>query len=260
MSITSYELQILGPDAVWTSLIGGSTPSLLLTHIEESLQTGFDYRFRVRASNSFGWGPYSEEVTIRADEVPAQAAPVTSTVETSNVRISWEQPSTDNGSAIQEFRLFIQTSDSAYVDAFELCDGTDSDIVSSNAPSCVIPMIALRAVPYSLTKGSIVRAKVQSRNVNGWSPLSIQDDNGAVIETEPNQMQAPTKGASTNQQQVEVMWTAFSDSESAGLAEITSYHVQWDKATSGAEWFDIVGLDPAFLGLSLIQTLEVLGG
>ena len=51
-----------------------------LTYTKTGLVTGGDYQFRARASNSFGWGEFSEIVTIKADDVPAQIAPVTTTV------------------------------------------------------------------------------------------------------------------------------------------------------------------------------------
>lgn len=67
------------------------------------LVTGTDYKFKVRASNLFGWGQFSDEVTIRADQVPAQILPVLTSVETLNVRIAWSLPSTDNGSPVLEY-------------------------------------------------------------------------------------------------------------------------------------------------------------
>ena len=70
-SIVSYHLQMSWLTDTWVDVIGGSTPYLGLTYIENSLTMGTDYKFRIRASNSFGWGPYSDEITIRADEVPA---------------------------------------------------------------------------------------------------------------------------------------------------------------------------------------------
>jgi hypothetical protein len=69
--------------------------------------TGQDYVFRIRASNIFGWGEFSNEVTIRADEVPAQIVSIVTTAQTLYVRISWNVPSTDNGSPITEYKVFV---------------------------------------------------------------------------------------------------------------------------------------------------------
>ena len=49
--------------------------------------TGTDYKFRMRARNMHGWGPFSDIVTIRADDVPAQSTPVQTTESDINVRI-----------------------------------------------------------------------------------------------------------------------------------------------------------------------------
>lgn len=55
----------------WSSLVGDSSVYTSLTYTTSSVVTGEDYLFKVRASNLFGWGDFSDSVTIRADEVPA---------------------------------------------------------------------------------------------------------------------------------------------------------------------------------------------
>lgn len=114
------------------------------------------------------------------------------------------------------------------------CDGSDPDIVSSDSPSCLLLITELRAEPYSLTLGDVVKAKVQARNVNGWSPLSTVNTVGGQIETEPLQMTAPTNGDGTSQSQVVIDWTALPDLESMGGSEIISHHLMWDQGTNGA--------------------------
>jgi len=108
-SILSYEIQMLAPaDTVWQSIVGGGAQLFTqLTHTETGLVTGGDYQFRARASNSFGWGAFSNVVTIKADDVPAQIAPVTTSVENIYTRISWSLPSTTNGAPIIEYAIFI---------------------------------------------------------------------------------------------------------------------------------------------------------
>jgi hypothetical protein len=57
--------------SVWDELFGETNPFTTLTHTKTGLNVGTDYRFRIRASNVHGFGPFTDEVTIRADEVPA---------------------------------------------------------------------------------------------------------------------------------------------------------------------------------------------
>jgi hypothetical protein len=140
-SIVSYHLQISAVTDVWVDVIGGSTPYLGLTYIESGLVTGTDYKFRVRASNSFGWGPYSDEVTIRADEVPAQITPIVATAESIYIRLSWNLPSTDNGSPVFEYKVQIQESDGVTYSESASCDGLDSDLLADATPSCLITFI-----------------------------------------------------------------------------------------------------------------------
>jgi hypothetical protein len=108
-SILSYEIQMLEPGTtVWQSIVGGDVQLFtLLTYTKTGLITGEDYQFRSRASNSFGWGAFSDVVTIKADDVPAQIAPVTTTVENIYARISWSLPSTTNGAPIVEYAVYI---------------------------------------------------------------------------------------------------------------------------------------------------------
>lgn len=155
-SILSYEIQMLAPGStVWESIVGGGAQLFtLLTFTQTGLITGGDYQFRARASNSFGWGEFSDVVTIRADDVPAQIAPLTTSVENIYARISWSLPSTTNGAPILEYAVYILGA-SGLVQSSS-CDGSDPDIVNSLVPSCLVPMTELRAAPYNLTQGAIV--------------------------------------------------------------------------------------------------------
>ena len=62
---TAYHLQ-LSTDASFISLVVNDSTIADSTHEVESLAEGSTYHWRVRARNSFGWGPYSE---IRTFEV-----------------------------------------------------------------------------------------------------------------------------------------------------------------------------------------------
>src|SRR3569832_801329 len=72
-------------------------------------------------------------------------------------------------------------------------------------------------------------------------------------------MSAPTRDAATSTTQIVVDWTALT-SPNDGHAAITSYHLQWDSATSGVTWTDLVGLSVASTALTYTVTGSVTAG
>jgi hypothetical protein len=56
-----------------------------------------------------------------------------------------------------------------------------------------------------------------------------------------------------------VSWQALSGDSTGGKA-ITSYHLQWDKGSSGADWYDVQGFNPSSLSTSTVLTSEVVAG
>jgi hypothetical protein len=66
--ILSYNLQWdAGNGLVNVNLVGWSTPYLHSSFIVTSgVTAGALYKFKYRARNVYGWGPFSEEVTIKA--------------------------------------------------------------------------------------------------------------------------------------------------------------------------------------------------
>jgi len=68
--ILSYHLQYddSSNGAIWTDLIGHTTNNLSpLNHgVTDSIAKGETYKFRYRARNAHGWGPYSDELLLIA--------------------------------------------------------------------------------------------------------------------------------------------------------------------------------------------------
>jgi hypothetical protein len=76
----SYNLQMTTDSGdiienwIWSDILGGaSQPANLLTayKLTSSIVGGVSYKFRVRASNEIGNGPYSNIITIKAAQIPA---------------------------------------------------------------------------------------------------------------------------------------------------------------------------------------------
>lgn len=96
-----------------------------------------------------GWGPFSDIVTIRADDVPAQSTPVQTAESDINVRIQWAIPTTNNGSPIVQYRVKVETKTGTFIES-PSCDGGISEILIMANPWCLISMVELRSTPYSL--------------------------------------------------------------------------------------------------------------
>ena len=71
--ILTYELQMDGGDGGNFTSIHGLTPYSMTTHftVTEDVSKGRSHRFRYRAKNAVGWGPFSAEAVILAAEVPS---------------------------------------------------------------------------------------------------------------------------------------------------------------------------------------------
>ena len=92
--ITSYSLEwdVGSGGVTWIREVGFLSNSLATTHtVTDNIIIGHEYQFRLRAKNVWGWGAYSEVVTIKAARVPSQmSAPATSVdAGSGDLVISW---------------------------------------------------------------------------------------------------------------------------------------------------------------------------
>jgi hypothetical protein len=126
-------------------------------------------------------------------------------------------------------------------------------------PQCIILVTTLTQGPYSLVQGDLVAAVVSAYNIEGWGPVSTVNTAGALIEVIPSKMVAPTSGPNTLENQIHVKWVALLGVNTGGKT-ITSYNLQWDKATNGATWYNVVGYSPASLNLEATLSTTVVPG
>jgi len=93
-----------------------------------------------------------------ASEAPAQMQVATTSIVGTAARISWAAPAS-NGEAITAYTIkVLQTGGSTYSEEPVACDGSEATIVSNLY--CDIPLATLRAPPFSLGLGDLVRATV----------------------------------------------------------------------------------------------------
>ena len=114
-------------------------------------------------------------------------------------------------------------------------------------------MTTFRQPEFDLTYPDTVYAQVRSKNVNGWSDFSEYSQVPGNILTEPADMQAVSRGSLTDIYNIHVEWTELQGDETRG-SPITSYYVQWDKASASSQWYDLVGLTDPYLQLEYLVT------
>jgi hypothetical protein len=220
---------------------------------------GSSYLFRVRASNTHGWGDYSAELTVLASGVPDQPVAPTTVLESLDVRITWTAPG-DNYGGITAYELAIADSTGAAVTENTYCDGSVSPVLYELF--CKVPMAHL-VDTYGLALGDLVAASVRAYGVNGWSAWSSATATGVTIETAPAQVTAPTEGSATSEYQIEVVWTALTTTVETGDSQILSYNLQWHAGAAdatGAVWESLAGDLSEYTGTSYIVTSGIIEG
>jgi hypothetical protein len=99
--ITSYNLWWdSGSGVISTSLTGYPAASLALSSsVAVGIVPGALYQFKYRASNIYGWGPFSDPANVSASGIPGPVLAPTTEVENVYVKITWAYPS-DNSAAV----------------------------------------------------------------------------------------------------------------------------------------------------------------
>jgi len=136
---------------------------------------------------------------IKASAAPLPVSAITTSIddETGGVRITWAAPYS-NSDTVSQYLVQIQdTNQVSWYSELINCDGSSVQIIQSR--SCLIPMATLRGAPFSLAFGQVVKVKISSRNVNGWSLPTQSSVNGATIRTQPTVMTALTRGSQTTE-------------------------------------------------------------
>jgi hypothetical protein len=239
-AITGYEIiwdvgDGLSPD---TSLAGLMSSYTATTYTQASgLTAGNDYIFQVRAKNIYGWGDYSNEITMTAASVPDAMSTVTTSVVSGEVKIVFVAPD-DNGEGITGYDIEVRYSDEAtYAEDLTDCDGSDGTIMSNMF--CTIPMATLvNAGTYNLAYADLVVVRARAYNSLGAGDYSQINTDGATIETEPIQITSLAFDSDmSTTSQIVLNWDLLATDAEIGGSAITSYTIEWDQGTS--TWADI---------------------
>lgn len=207
--------------------------------ISARIQVGKSYQVRIAAKNYWGWGKFSEVLTITAASFPEQVAQPSTGIDesTGGLRIEWIAPF-DNSAKITAYLIEAQTLDLNWV---SICDGTNALVLF--AKRCVEPMSTFtNPATFNLPFEKIVFVRVSAYNENGWGPKSIPNSQGAYVRTPPTYMNAPKRGAETNDHQLYIYWNELSNEiKLTGGSAIVSYGLEWDANTNGVSWYQLSG-------------------
>lgn len=99
-------------------------------------------------------------------------------------------------------------------------------------------MLGLNALT-GLTVDSLIKVKVRALNAKGWGAFSELNTAGALVETKPAVMSAPTVvTSSVTTTSIPLSWTAPTGANAGGASvTISSYDLQY--STDGINWTDL---------------------
>ena len=115
--------------------------------------------------------------------------------------------------------------------------------------------------PYSLDFDTLIQAKVEAFNRNGWSDESLPNEASLLkdkIQTVPTTITSLAEGLLTNTQQIHLVWSELTTYIETGGADITSYNIQWDAGQYGLIWQHLVGYEADMLGTEYTVTQSIL--
>ncbi|NWS52592.1 FND3B protein, partial [Chunga burmeisteri] len=170
--ISEYSVEMTEPEEVVSEVYHGPDVECTVSN----LLPGATYRFRVRALNDGGYGPYSEatEVTTAAGPPGQCRAPSLSFLSDTRVLVSWESPEC-SGADISEYRLEWGEDEESLQLAY---NGTDTCFEISELSAAAHYYCRLQAInqagagPYS----DLVSCRIPASVPNAVSTLSVLED------------------------------------------------------------------------------------
>jgi hypothetical protein len=143
----------------------------------------------------------------------------------SNVVISWSAPAS-NGLALTSYIVQVEQQADGIFSELSACDGSDPAIAASQ--QCTVPLDTLRASPFVLKLGDIVRAKVLAKNSYGSSDFSLVGGTATVVLVPDAPLGLQDDTAVTNSVQVGLKWQ---DGVANGGTSVIDYQVWYDLGT-----------------------------
>jgi hypothetical protein len=218
--VTSLNLWWDQGNGNWQSLVGNNPYVLDSTYTLTGVTAGSTYNFKYRASNIYGFGPFSSISSIVAASLPDKPSNVITTINGLNVRVGWSMPFSQ-GSPITQFTVQIKQKDGT----FSTDSGCSTATVVTNS-YCDITLLSIQASPYLLIQDDVIVAQVSSTNSLGTSAYqSSSTTSGARVEIVPLKptIQA-SRGSLTSQSQLEIVISPLTGADNGGSL-ILSYAI-----------------------------------
>jgi hypothetical protein len=228
--VIAYSLYWDAGDAMATTFTE-LTDALVTSFTVNAVTGGQSYRFKVRARNIYGYGPYSDETLVIPDDAPGKTDIPTVQLATdpTEVEVSWPLPD-DHSSTITSYEILFMKANGDFAHELTRCDGTLASVVSGR--KCSVPMSTIRTLT-ARPRDSLIRVKVRAFNAKGSGLFSEVNTAGATVETEPTNLSVVSIDVpSTYNTVTKVVWTALTGSARGGKdVAITQYEVYWDQST-----------------------------
>lgn len=94
-----------------------------------TVSSGEQRKFKIKAKNIFGYGPFSNEVTVTVSEAPGKMDPpvVSIPVGTTQVKFEWQDATPiSNGESITQYKLLLLLSNGSYQEITSLCNAAQN--------------------------------------------------------------------------------------------------------------------------------------
>ncbi len=134
--------------------------------ISTEVISGVYYRFRYRALNEVGFGPYSDFGYILTASVPDKPLVLTIEPISDFLMLKWQMPY-NRASLVTIAEIKLLGKDMQLHHELANCDGSLKEVF--DARSCSIPSSVLRLAPFSFVQGDLIKPVIRFRNQIGWS-------------------------------------------------------------------------------------------